>query len=197
MHSPTLRWLNEPVTHERAGPGALAFEVTPRTDYWRRTHYGFTVDDGPFAYVERGGEFEATVCVSAEWRARFDQAGLLVRVDAEHWVKCGVEYVDGRVNLSAVATRSYSDWSVTAIDDVPERLWVRVLRRGDALTISYSRGGEAFELMRVAYLQADCPVGVGMYAACPDGEGFPVRFSGFAVRHLADEGREAWLAAHG
>ena len=194
MPHPAFQWFNEPAAHERPAPDALAFDVTAKTDYWRRTHYGFTVDDGPFAYVERGGEFVAEVCVEADWRARFDQAGLLVRAGPEHWVKCGVEYVGGRVHLSAVATREYSDWSVTPLDDVPKRLWFRAERRADALTVSYSRDGAAWEMLRLAYLRPACPVRVGVYAACPEGEGFPVWFTGFAVGHLPDEGRERWLA---
>ena len=35
--------------------------MTPHTDYWRLTHYGFTVDDGSFYYEMLGGEFEVKV----------------------------------------------------------------------------------------------------------------------------------------
>lgn len=37
--------------------GNLTMDVTPQSDYWRISHYGFTVDDAPFIYTTRGGEF--------------------------------------------------------------------------------------------------------------------------------------------
>ena len=39
----------------------LTILMTPHTDYWRLTHYGFTVDDGSFYYEMLGGEFEVKV----------------------------------------------------------------------------------------------------------------------------------------
>lgn len=39
--------------------------VTPHSDYWRVSHYGFTVDDAPFYYTTYGGEFVVKVKVSA------------------------------------------------------------------------------------------------------------------------------------
>ena len=84
-------WSNPPagpVTHTE---DALAFRVTPLTDYWRRTHYGFTVDDGPFFHATLGGDFELTARLSADYEARFDQLGLMVRTGPEHWIKAGIE----------------------------------------------------------------------------------------------------------
>ncbi len=42
-----MNWFNEPSSWNISG-GALSMEVTPHTDYWRLTHYGFTVDDAQF-----------------------------------------------------------------------------------------------------------------------------------------------------
>jgi regulation of enolase protein 1 (concanavalin A-like superfamily) len=30
-------------------------QVTPKSDYWRISHYGFTVDDAPYYYTTYGG----------------------------------------------------------------------------------------------------------------------------------------------
>ena len=43
---------------------------------------------------------------------RFDQAGLKVFCDPTHWVKAGVEVVEGILNMSYVVTLGISDWSV-------------------------------------------------------------------------------------
>lgn len=52
-----MNWFNEPAEWRIDGD-KLAMGVTPHTDYWRISHYGFTVDDAPFYYAEYGGEFE-------------------------------------------------------------------------------------------------------------------------------------------
>ena len=55
-----MQWFNEPEQWEIAD-NALSMYVTPHSDYWRISHYGFTVDDAPFYYNTYGGEFEVKV----------------------------------------------------------------------------------------------------------------------------------------
>ena len=87
-----MQWLNEPEKWSIAKQ-SLSMFVTPKTDYWRITHYGFTVDDGPFYYTTRGGEFEVKVKITGEYKTHFDQMGLMLRIDEKTWVKTGVEYL--------------------------------------------------------------------------------------------------------
>ena len=42
-----MNWFNEPDSWRISGK-TLVMDVTPNTDYWRISHYGFTVDDAPF-----------------------------------------------------------------------------------------------------------------------------------------------------
>ena len=65
----------------------LEMQVTPQSDYWRKTHYGFIVDDGPFFYCNRGGEFEVSVKVIGDYKTRFDQMGLMLRIDEKTGLK--------------------------------------------------------------------------------------------------------------
>ena len=46
-----MNWFNEPKEWNISG-GELSMYVTPHTDYWRISHYGFTVDDAPFLYSD-------------------------------------------------------------------------------------------------------------------------------------------------
>ena len=48
-----MNWFNEP-TDWKISDGRLTMSVTPKSDYWRISHYGFTVDDAPFYYAEYG-----------------------------------------------------------------------------------------------------------------------------------------------
>jgi uncharacterized protein len=60
--------------------------VMPKTDYWRVTNYGFTVDDGPFYYEMLGGEFEVVVKIKGEYKTRYDHMGLMLRIDEKTWI---------------------------------------------------------------------------------------------------------------
>jgi len=188
-------WFNEP-EHWEIKNNSLIMQVTPKSDYWRISHYGFTVDDAPFYYGNYGGEFEAKVKLTGEYKARFDQMGLMIRTDHENYIKTGVEFVDGKFNISTVVTHTKSDWSVTALDKVPPFIWIKVVRRQDALEIFYSLDDKIYVMTRNAPLKDNAPVQVGMMAACPDGDGFEAKFEHFSVKHLPDQRRMEWLKQH-
>jgi hypothetical protein len=106
-----LKWLNPPAKWSAEG-GIIAFDVMPKTDYWRTTHYGYVRDTGPFCFREAAGDFVATVKVEGTYRELYDQAGLMIRIDPKTWIKSGIEFVNGTQNVSTVVTRDSSDWSV-------------------------------------------------------------------------------------
>lgn len=187
-----MNWFNEPAQWSVSG-NRLTMAVTPKSDYWRISHYGFTVDDAPFYYGEYGGEFEAKVKISGDYKVRFDQAGMMIRIDHENYIKAGIEYVDGKYNLSTVVTHHTSDWSVIALDKPVDFIWIKAVRRLDDVEIFYSFDDKEYILMRNAWMEANRPVKVGMMGACPDGDGFSVTFSDFTVKHLPDLRRTQWL----
>ena len=180
-----MQWFNEPEQWE-IKDNTLSMFVTPQSDYWRISHYGFTVDDAPFYYSTYGGEFEVKVKITGDYQARFDQAGLMLRIDHENYIKTGIEFVDGKFNLSTVVTHKTSDWSVPYI-------WIKAVRRLDAVEIFYSFDDKNYTMMRNAWLQDNTPVMVGVMGASPDGKGFNAKFEHFKVTHLPDLRRLEWL----
>ena len=187
-----MQWFNEPENWSVEN-NVLTMDVTPQSDYWRISHYGFTVDDAPFLYTVRGGEFEVKVKISGEYKVRFDQAGLMIRIDKENYIKTGIEFVDGKYNLSTVVTHKTSDWSVIELEKPVEYVWIKAVRRLDAVEIFYSFDDKEYTMMRNCWLQDNTPVMVGMMAACPDGNGFKATFEGFKITHLPDQRRLEWL----
>lgn len=187
-----MQWFNEPANWSVEN-NVLTMDVTPQSDYWRISHYGFTVDDAPFLYTVRGGEFEVKVKISGEYKVRFDQAGLMIRIDKENYIKTGIEFVDGKYNLSTVVTHKTSDWSVIELEKPVEYVWIKAVRRLDAVEIFYSFDDKEYTMMRNCWLQDNTPVMVGMMAACPDGNGFKATFEGFRITHLPDQRRLEWL----
>lgn len=187
-----MQWFNEPESWE-IKDGTLLMDVTPQSDYWRISHYGFTVDDAPFLYTLRGGEFEVKVKVSGEYKTRFDQAGLMIRIDHENYLKTGIENVDGKYNLSAVVTHHTSDWSVVQLDKPVPFVWIKAVRRLDAVEVFYSFDDKEYIMMRNCWMQDNTPVMVGLMAASPDGDGFKAKFEHFSIKHLPDLRRQEWL----
>ena len=187
-----MQWFNEPEKWAIDG-NKLTMQVTPQSDYWRISHYGFTVDDAPFFYTLRGGEFEAKVKISGDYKVRFDQAGLMLRIDEENYIKAGIEFVDGKYNLSCVVTHHTSDWSVIELDKPVDHVWIKAVRRLDAVEIFYSFDDVEYTMMRNCWLKDNTPVMVGMMAACPDGNGFKATFEEFKIKHLPDLRRLQWL----
>ncbi len=187
-----MQWFNEPSQWEIKDKKLTLF-ATPQSDYWRIAHYGFTVDDAPFLYTTYGGEFEAKVKITGDYRERYDQAGMMIRIDHENYIKTGIEYVDGKYNLSAVVTHHTSDWSVITLDRAVPFIWIKAVRRLDAVEIYYSYDDQTYTLMRIAWLKDNTPVQVGLMAASPDGQGFQASFEHFQVKHLPDQRRVEWL----
>lgn len=187
-----MTWFNEPESWTIKGD-KLTMQVTPHTDYWRISHYGFTVDDAPFYYATYGGEFEAKVKISADYVTRFDQAGMMLRIDKENYIKAGIEYYEGEYKISTVVTHHTSDWSVLSAGSEVDFIWIKAIRRKDAIEIFYSFDDKEYTMIRNAWMADNSPIMIGVMAASPDGEGFEARFENFSVKHLPDARRTEWL----
>lgn len=155
------------------------------TDVWVTTHYGFVRDTGHALLRAAPAAFRLRVTFEGDYRERYDQAGLYLRLDAKNWIKTGVEYVDGHQQLSAVVTRDVSGWSVVPLDRItesPTPVAVEMQREGDHVTIRYGTGGEEpHALLRLVYFPPGRPAQAGIMCASPDGKGFTARFTGLRL----------------
>src|SRR6185503_11111058 len=88
--SPRLQWTSEPPWWQ-AGGDELRLETATGTDFWQRTHYGFRVDNGHFLHLTARGNFVLTTQVTCDAKQQYDQAGLMLRVSADCWLKTSVE----------------------------------------------------------------------------------------------------------
>lgn len=162
----------------------IAMRVAPKTDFWRVTRHNYTVDNGHFYYQPAKANFIAESSFSANYKTKYDQAGLMLRIDEKRWMKCGVEFVDGTYFASTVITREFSDWSVVELPPALENIWFKVERIGSAIEIYFSLDGSVYSMMRQGYLDDTYEVQVGIMAASPLGEGFDVYFDHFKLFDL-------------
>jgi len=170
------RWTHPPVAAVERGPDLLV-SAAEGSDAWRITSYGF-VHDSEHALL---APFPPGSAVEVEFTAafthQFDQAGVFVRVSPEHWVKAGVEFADGALQLGAVVTDGRSDWSLAPVPAWRgRRVLVRVSRDGDALTIRAGSGSGALQLVRVVPFDPALDAAAGPFTCAPTRAGLTVAF---------------------
>ncbi|MFG1855141.1 DUF1349 domain-containing protein [Actinomadura geliboluensis] len=173
----TGEWLNPPPAAVEDG-GALLVTAAKGGDFWRTTSYGYDRDGGHALLTPFGTEAAIEVSFVADYDRQFDQAGLLVRLDEETWIKAGVEYCDGALQLGAVVTHKVSDWSSAPVPWHGREVTLRASRSGDAVTIRARAGDDPWQMIRLAPFPPGVAATAGPYCCAPEREGLTVRFTG-------------------
>ena len=166
-----MKWLNEPASATISG-NQMTVRARRKTDFWRKTFYGYVTDNGHFFHLAVSGDFDFEARVNGQYAALYDQAGLMVRIDAQNWVKCGTEFFDNSRHASVVFTREFSDWSTMNDLASSGSVWWRVVRKLDSLETLCSIDGKNFTSVRMGYLVPSATAEVGIMCAAPEGEGF-------------------------
>ncbi|MNH79714.1 hypothetical protein D3C73_320420 [compost metagenome] len=168
-------WVNEPQLVEWNESQGLVMTTKPDTDFWQRTHYGFERDNGHCLFTKVKGDFEFTAEVSFEPLTQYDQCGVMLRVDKDHWIKASVEYENESFSRlgSVVTNLGYSDWATIDISNEIKSMFYRISRRGHDVLIEYKAPGADWKQMRVAHLHKVMEtMEVGIYACSPRDRSF-------------------------
>lgn len=170
-------WFNEP-RHYFFEEG-LNILTSANTDFWQGTHYGFRRDNGHALLTRTQGDFTLSTQTEFEAKTKYDQCGLLARVDSRNWIKCSVEYENAdQSRLGSVVTHlGYSDWATQDVSSNIRLVGYRLSRRGQDFLLEYALEPGDWRQMRVAHLhEAGASLAVGIYACSPLGENFHCRF---------------------
>lgn len=119
---PALKWFHEP-PYWHVDTAADTLEVGPGFggDLWSRTYYPWAEHRDHFnasallAEVPYSQNASLELVVTLTPEVFYDQAGSLILVDENTWIKAGIEYFAiGGPHLSVVVTNDgFSDWSTT------------------------------------------------------------------------------------
>ncbi|MBR0794532.1 DUF1349 domain-containing protein [Bradyrhizobium jicamae] len=173
-------WLNEPEQWSAQGD-SLQIVTDSATDFWRETHYGFVRDSGHFLGFPTTEAFTAELRVQGDFRELYDQAGLMVRIDARRWVKAGIEFSDGRAMLGSVLTDGRSDWATAHYGHDASDFRLRATVANGVLRLQASADGKLWPLMRLASFPKANSYLVGPMACTPERAGLKVIFSAFRL----------------
>ena len=158
----------------------LQVTTVHESDFWRNTSYGFVHDSGHALLKDFPANSSMEVTFILDYSGQFDQAGIIVHSDSQHWIKAGVESADGFPQVGAVVTSVNSDWSLASVVHwFGKEVTVRASRTTDALTIR-ARCGQDDQLIRLAPIDASLSWSAGPHCASPVSTSLDVTFTHWA-----------------
>jgi regulation of enolase protein 1 (concanavalin A-like superfamily) len=119
--------------------------------------------------------------IQAQYRELYDQAGLMVRISSQQWLKAGIELSDGMPMASSVLTLGQSDWSTAAYHGDATDFRMRVTVKAGVLRLQLSSDGKVWPLMRLCPFPIVRSYRVGPMCCTPERAGLTVVFSEFRV----------------
>jgi regulation of enolase protein 1 (concanavalin A-like superfamily) len=183
QYARALYWFNEPKNWAIEGGKLVVYPE--KSDFWSKTHYGFSFDNGHCLLYRMKGDFVLATKVRFSPQHQYDQAGLMVRISKECWLKTSVEFEDEHLSrLGVVVTNSgYSDWSTQDFGPMINEIELKVEKRGQDAVVAFKTEQTNWSQMRIAHLhqQADL-IQCGLYACCPVDTGFRAEFETLEIR---------------
>lgn len=163
----------------------LEFITEPNTDLWQNTYYGFQHDNAPFVQINICKKyFSFTIKVKYLSEKRFDQAGIILYLDSNNWLKASVEYENSDISRlgSVVTNNGFSDWATVDISSNIKEMYYRLSRREKDFCIENSLDGINFKQMRICHLdKANNEISIGVYACSPENSSFKAVFSDMLI----------------
>lgn len=183
MNPEYFYWINPPKEFTLKD-GVLKIHTEPETDFWQKTHYGFSKANAPAFLTKIEEDFTFSVKTAFQTKNRYDQCGVLLYIDDENWVKVSVEYENEHfARLGSVVTSlGWSDWATTDIPFPVNEMSYRLSLKGQDIFIENAEKNTGFKQMRIGHLHKPLQdAGIGVYACSPLKSSFEAVFSEFRI----------------
>ena len=183
-----LRAVHRAEAWSLAGDDALTLRAGPRTDWFIDPESGAVTSNAPALLMPTDGPWMLKARVSADHRAMYDAAVLVVWVSDDVWAKLCLELSpQGQVTVVSVVTRGTSDDCNSVALGRPE-VHLRISRLERAYAFHYSQDGVSWKLVRFFALGEKQRAEVGFLAQSPTGDGCTAEFRDidFAPQKLGD-----------
>jgi regulation of enolase protein 1 (concanavalin A-like superfamily) len=173
-------WTDQPVAVTTTATGTLV-EAQNGSDFWEQTLYGFEHRNGHalLAPWPQDEAIEVSFTVGSLTEL-YDQAGLMIRLSVDHWIKAGIEMNDGVPHLGAVVTNQHSDWSLGPVPEWADAtVTIRASRIADAVVIRARASDGPWRTVRVAPFDTAAKLSAGPMLCAPTRAGFVANFTGW------------------
>ena len=170
------RWHNPPLAAALA-QGDFLVAAEKGSDAWRETAHGYVTDSAHALLLPMPTGTSVEVSLVADLTHQFDQAGIMLRASETDWIKAGVEYADGVMQLGAVVTRGRSDWSSHPVEWAGRSVTLNASRTGNAVMVKARVDDEQWRMIRLAWVDPALQFSAGPYLAAPTRDGLTVRFT--------------------
>lgn len=179
---PSLTWKNPPASFALENGKGLKVCPKPHADFYRRTYRTPPMDWASghallYAIPDGTANCIAETTFTLDHKMQYDQAGLMVYIDDQHWIKTGIEIEGGVVNMSCVVTNLQSDWNykewptAEGVKICVEIKWFKGFV--ECQVRHANQDGSGWSFLREAALEfpADGEVKVGVMCGAPKLEG--------------------------
>jgi parallel beta-helix repeat protein len=131
-------WTNQPQNWQ-VSSGWLVITPALGTNFWSG------VESGQFLCQLMSGNFMIQTKVSTTLSTNYQQAGLMIRQDANNWVKTNLEYSGGlTIKTGTNRNGAASVEKATTLSPGTSLVWLRVVKNGDYFAASYSLNGSTW-----------------------------------------------------
>ena len=171
-------WTNEPAAVEMK-ENHMTVQAVQESDYWEKTLYDFVHRNGHALLKEftREDAMEVTFQLK-DFTELYDQAGMMVMYDELHWIKAGIEVIDGEPNISIVTTDGFSDCSNFPVPSWEgEEVTFRVSPFRDAVLIRVRTPGSRWITVRLSRFPFENGMKGGPMVCAPLRKDLKVKFT--------------------
>ena len=136
------------------------------------------INNAPFYYVKRRGDFVLSAKVQPQFTKNFDAGGLFIYDLPKKWIKLEFEQTDlGYPSIVSVITDGMSDDCNGERMDGLESVYLQIIRKNDYWMLHYSLNGKKWKFVRYFKLKMKSEVKIGLEAQAPVGKSCKVIFS--------------------
>lgn len=133
---------------EKIDGDSFKIDAGGKTDYFIDKLSGYDMHNAPFYYNDVEGDFIIQAKITPGFKETYDAGGILVLDDDSHWIKAAYELTDlGHPSLVTVVTNGVSD-DCNGEKAEADKVFIRVLRKGDYWAVHYSIDGLDWEMVR-------------------------------------------------
>lgn len=171
-----LAWINEPQTWSFTEETGVVITAPPSSDFFCDPAAVNMKHSAPLLYKKFEGDFQLTTKASVDMATQYDAACMMLRLNAENWVKLCFEFDGNDASIVSVVTRNGSSDDCNHCIVKTREISLRMIRLGKVVSLFFSQDEVHWNLMRYLGFEIPGPFQIGIEAQSPIGSGTQARF---------------------